>query len=101
MGFRNLCLDLLRAITMPNGCVNYANVHSVTIALAQDGKPVDLRTIPFNRSIEMVRPRAANALVERGVNAKSRVLLELERRRLVKEDERLATKFLNALRPSP
>ena len=77
------------------------DVHSVTIALAQDGKPVDLKTIPFNRSIEMVRPRAANALVERGVNAKSRVLLELERRRLVKEDERLATKFLDALRPSP
>ena len=76
------------------------DIHSVTVALAQDG-PVDVRARPPAMALEFVRPRVAAAVAERGADAKTRVLIELERRRIAKEDERLNTRLLEALRPPP
>jgi hypothetical protein len=83
------------------------DVHSVVVALAQDGQPVDVPALTrmqnFGVDIGRSRPgaRGVDAVVAQGAKAQTRVIYELERRRLLKEDERLFSNFLEAVRTSP
>jgi hypothetical protein len=84
------------------------DMHSVTVALAQTG-PVDAAArIPSGAiapmgfaPLALSRPRVATAVIERAADAKTRVLIELERRRIAKEEDRLNTRLLEVLRPVP
>lgn len=103
---------------------NRKDIHSVTVALAQDGQPVDLP--PGMRAFrdgpptgrELARrgmgiaggsagfqsragARALDAAIVRSTPAKDRVLAELERRRQLKEDERVADRLIEVLRRDP
>lgn len=88
------------------------DIHSVTVALAQDGKPVDLlqgaRGVE-RRGLERMTvlgqsrqgARALDAAIVRSEPAKIRVLAELERRRQLREDERIAARLIDVLRGEP
>ena len=86
------------------GQASRKDIHSVTVALAQDGEPVDLPGVTrmLNRGLDIGRSRPGarglDAVVTSGARAETRVIYELERRRLIKEDERLFTNFLDAVR---
>jgi hypothetical protein len=82
------------------------DLHNVTVALAQGtGKRVEppsaLARMARSAPIALSRQgaRKVDAVSEQAVPATSRVLFELERRRLLTEDSRLATRFLGAFRP--
>ncbi len=83
------------------------DIHSVTVALAQDGQSVDLPETPqltelgVNFGNSRAGARTLDAAVVRGAPAKARVLYELERRRLLKEDERVTARLVEVLRPTP
>jgi hypothetical protein len=76
------------------------DIHSVTVALAQDGV-ID----PMARQFMMMDSRGiAAALAQSGTRATAGVLGvldELERRRRIREDERVNTRLLEALRLTP
>jgi hypothetical protein len=88
--------------------------HSVTVALAQDEKtrvePPAARSglraraaargdVDAPTGLSRQGARKVDAVAEEGIPATSRVLFELERRRVLAEDARLATRFLDAFRP--
>jgi hypothetical protein len=98
------------------------DTHQVTVALARDLKiPVDVRlatrsgraarvqTLETEYVDRVFRAQVYNARISRGADAvaqkdlppETRVLLELERRRSLGEDERLATRLVDILRPPP
>jgi hypothetical protein len=83
------------------------DVHIVTVALARDGNgqepPASLLRMAADGTVAISRQgaRKVDAVVETNARAKDRVLYELERRRLLDEDEELTTKFLEALQPVP
>jgi hypothetical protein len=90
------------------GTVDRKDFHSVTVALAQDGTatppPAALARMAASGSLGLSRQgaRQVDAVAERSAPAKDRVIYELERRRLLTEDEDLTTDFLNAVRtPAP
>ncbi len=107
------------------GSAKRKDVHSVTVALAQDGAPVDLPhaaprdlrggvpagRVLIQRSMGIANTpaafnsragaRALDAAIVRSTPAKDRVLAELERRRLLKEEERVADRLVEILRPEP
>jgi len=82
------------------------DIHSLTVALAKEGELDDpkkktRRSLSLSRSLDVVPLRTAAALAESVETAENRVVIELERRRRLKEDEFIATRLIEALRPSP
>jgi hypothetical protein len=83
------------------------DIHSVVVALAQDGQPVDLPAFArlTNIGLDVGRSRqgarAVDAVAARGAKAPTRVIYELERRRLLREDQQLFGNFIEAIRAGP
>jgi hypothetical protein len=87
--------------------------HGVTVALARQGDvdpPAARVTGAGQRRMEVLRlaspavgrdARSLAALAQKELFAPDRVLLELERRRILREDERLSSRLLNVLTPVP
>jgi hypothetical protein len=79
------------------------DTHNVTVALARDGTSVEpparIARMAAEGAVGLSRQgaRQVDAVVETSAAAKDRVLYELERRRVLDEDEELTTKFLEAL----
>jgi hypothetical protein len=89
------------------GNLNRKDIHSVVVALAQDGQPVDLPAFArlTNVGLDVGRSRqgarAVDAVATRGAKAPTRVIYELERRRLLREDQQLFGNFIEAIRAGP
>jgi hypothetical protein len=83
------------------------DVHSVVVALAKDGsgvQPPGARSalarmaVSGPNGLSRQGARKVDAVAEQAAPAKSRVLFELERRRLLTEDQTLFTTFIDAVR---
>lgn len=89
------------------GEVKRKDIHTVVVALARDSKaPPDesfersLRRLG-ERTLSLRSTRATDAVAQRDASGATRVLFELERRRILREEERLGTRLIDALRLPP
>jgi hypothetical protein len=90
-----------------NPSASRSDTHTVVVALAKDGsfvEPPAARSALARMAVSSAAPlsrqgaRKVDAVAEQAGPAKSRVLFELERRRLLLEDQTLFTRFLNGVR---
>jgi hypothetical protein len=84
------------------------DIHSVTVAIARDAKaPADeqfersLRRFGADRTLSLRATRGLDAVAQRDASGATRVLLELERRRALSEEETLSTRLIEVLKTGP